>query len=64
MDSQAGDKDSKAGCVIPLSEHPLMDRLDEILRALSSDRRDALDHWVSERLAEDTIDHSSEHKDG
>jgi hypothetical protein len=50
MDSQTSDKTSRKGSLIPLSEHPQMDRLVEILRDLPADRQEAFGEWLDERI--------------
>ncbi len=46
MDSQAGNKATPKGRLIPLSEHPQMDRLAEILEDLSDERQEAFGEWL------------------
>jgi hypothetical protein len=46
MDSQAGNKATPKGRLIPLSEHPRMDRLADILDNLSADRQEAFGEWL------------------
>jgi len=50
MESQTGNPPSKKGRLIPLSGHPQMDRLAEILEKLPPDRQEAFGEWL-----EDTI---------
>ncbi len=46
MDSQASNPAVPKGRLIPLSEHPKMDRLAEILEDLSPDRQEAFGEWL------------------
>lgn len=46
MDSQASNKATPKGRLIPLSEHPQMDRLAEILTGLSPERKEAFGEWL------------------
>lgn len=48
MDPRSGDKAPEKGCLTPLSEHPDMDRLAEILRGLPPDRQDAFMEALSQ----------------
>jgi hypothetical protein len=48
MDSQASEPPAKKGRLIPLSEHPEMDRLAEILENLPEDRQEAFGQWLEE----------------
>jgi hypothetical protein len=48
MDSQASDPASKKGRLMPLSEHPQMDRLADILETLPQDRQKAFNEWLEE----------------
>jgi chromatin segregation and condensation protein Rec8/ScpA/Scc1 (kleisin family) len=56
MDSQAGDPPSKKGRLIPLSEHPQMDRLADILENLPENRREAFSQWLEEEEGVDRDD--------
>lgn len=56
MDSQASNKATPKGRLIPLSEHPKMDRLAEILEDLSSERQEAFGEWL--QSTEDTQEDS------
>ncbi len=56
MDSQANNKATPKGRLIPLSEHPKMDRLSEILESLSSERQEAFGEWL--QSTEDTQEDS------
>lgn len=47
MDSQASNPAIPKSRLIPLSEHPQMDRLAEILTGLSPDRKQAFDEWLN-----------------
>lgn len=46
MDAQASNKATQKGRLIPLSEHPQMDRLAEILTDLPQDRQEAFGAWL------------------
>ncbi len=46
MDSQASNKATQKGRLIPLSEHPQMGRLAEILEDLSPERQEAFEEWL------------------
>jgi hypothetical protein len=48
MDPRSGDKAPPKGGLTPLSEHPDMDRLEEILRALPPDRQAAFMESLSQ----------------
>lgn len=48
MDSRSSDKASQKGRLKPLSDHPAMDRLAEILQGLSLDRVRAFMKWNQE----------------
>ncbi len=57
MDSQASDPAVPKGRLIPLSEHPKMGRLAEILGDLSSERQEAFGEWL-ESTSEDSQEDS------
>lgn len=46
MDAQASNPAVPKGRLIPLSEHPKMDRLSEILENLSQERQEAFGEWL------------------
>jgi len=48
MDSQASEPPVKKGRLMPLSEHPEMDRLADILENLPGDRQEAFGQWLEE----------------
>jgi hypothetical protein len=46
MDSQASDQAPGKGRLIPLSRHPVMDRLANILKGMALDRQEAFGEWL------------------
>lgn len=56
MDSQTGNPPSKKGGLMPLSEHPKMDRLAEILENLPPERQQAFEDWLETTATEKSHD--------
>jgi hypothetical protein len=50
MEPQTGDKNIEKGSLVPLSEHPQMDRLVEILEKFSPDRQEAFGEWLENKV--------------
>jgi hypothetical protein len=48
MDTQTSDQASEKGRLIPLSRHPVMDRLANILKGMSPDRQEAFGEWLEQ----------------
>jgi hypothetical protein len=66
MDSQAGNPASKKSRLIPLSEHPQMDRLKQILEKFPPDRQEAFGEWLdsTESDHERTLTEEDDHEQG
>ncbi|AFM23721.1 hypothetical protein Desti_1003 [Desulfomonile tiedjei DSM 6799] len=48
MDSQASDPTAPKSGLTPLSEHPKMDRLADILKGIPADRKEAFEEWLQD----------------
>lgn len=56
MDSQASNSPFEKSGLIPLSEHPTMDRLAEILGKLPQDRQEVFGEWLDSADTQDGVE--------